>query len=53
MLASGREIDTKTRSSFNNKTAAEQGRVMAQAKEDHETEEDSRGGRTMAPSVLT
>ena len=29
MLASGREIDTKTRSSFNNKTAAEKGRAMA------------------------
>ena len=28
MLASGREIDTTTRSSFNNRTAAEQGRAM-------------------------
>ena len=29
MLASGREIDTKTRSSFNNRTAAEMGRAVA------------------------
>jgi hypothetical protein len=40
MLSSRREIDTKTRSSFNNKTAAEQGRAMASAKKKEESEED-------------
>jgi len=40
LLASEREIDTRTRSSFNNTTAAEQGRGMGtRRKENDETEE--------------
>ena len=40
LLASGREIDTKMRSTFNGTTAAEQGRAMAtRTKGDKETEE--------------
>jgi len=40
LLASGREIDTRKRSTFNNRTAAEQGRAMGTAnKGDDETEE--------------
>jgi len=50
LLASGREIDTKMRCTFNNKTAAEQGRAMGTAdKEDHETEEDFQRSKTNAP----
>jgi len=42
LLASGREIDTRRRSKFNDKTAAEQGRVMAASttKPAEETEND-------------
>ena len=40
LLASGREIDTKIRSTFNNRTAAEHGRAMAtRTKKAKDTEE--------------
>jgi len=50
LLASGREIDTRRRSTFNNKTAAEHGRAMGiAAKGDHKTEEDYERSKTNGP----
>jgi len=50
LLASGREIDTRRRSTFENRTAAEQGRAMGTAeKGDDETLEDFERSRTNGP----
>jgi len=50
LLASGKEIDTKMRSSFNNKTAPEQGRAMGTAaKRANETGEDYLRRKTNGP----
>ena len=50
LLASGREIDTKMKSTFNNKTAAEQGRQQPSVpKSPMETEEDFRRRQTCGP----
>jgi len=53
LLASGKEIDTKMRSAFNNKTAAEQGRAMGTADMDDmdedETKEDYERRKTNGP----
>jgi len=50
LLASGREIDTRKRSTFNNRTAAEQGRAMGTAnKGDDETEEAYERSKTNGP----
>jgi len=50
LLASGREIDTKMRSTFNNRTAAEQGREIAtEPQEENETDEDFERSQTNGP----
>jgi len=51
LFASERNIDTKIRSTFNNKTAAEQGRAMGArtTKENDETEEDFQRSKTNCP----
>jgi len=50
LLASGGEIDIKIRSTFNNTTAAEQGRWMAtRTKENYETEEVFQRRKTNGP----
>ena len=50
LLASGREIDTKMRSTFNNKTASEQGRQQPSVpKSANETEEDFQRRKTSGP----
>jgi len=51
LLASEREIDTKMKSAYNNKTAAEQGRAIGgrAAKEADETEEDFQRSKTNSP----
>jgi len=53
MLATGKEIDTKLRSAFNNKTAAEQSREMGTTDmddmDDDETEEDLERRKTNGP----
>jgi len=51
LLASGREIDTKMKCTFNNKTAAEQGRAIGErtTKENNETEEDFQRRKTNSP----
>jgi len=51
LLASGREIDTKMRPTFNGTTAAEQGRCMAtrKTKPKDETEEDFQRKKTNGP----
>ena len=50
LLASGRNIDTKLRASFNNRTAAEQGRAMETAAMDNdETEEDYERSKANGP----
>ena len=50
LLASGREIDTKMKSTVSNKTAAEQGRAMrTAAKGTNETEEDFQRSKTNSP----
>jgi len=50
LLASGKEIDTEMRSTFNNKTAAEQGRGMGTAaKGADETEEAYERSKTNGP----
>jgi len=51
LLASGREIDTKMRSTFNKKTAAEHGRLVAtrKTKPKDETEEVFRGRKSNGP----
>jgi len=50
LLASGREIDTRRRSTFNNKTAAEQGRAMgARTKGADDTDEDHQRKKTNGP----
>jgi len=51
LLASGTEIDTKRRSAFKNRTAAEQGRAMgtAAAKEGNETEQEFQRRKTNGP----
>ena len=49
-MASGRDIDTRRRSTFNNKTAAEQGRAMGtRTKPADETEEDFHRMKTNGP----
>ena len=55
LLASGREIDTRLRSTFNNRTAAEQGRAMGRltTKKMMKRRMFSREGKSMAPSVPT
>jgi len=50
LLASGKEIDTKMRPAFNNKTAAEQGRAMGTTDmDDDETEEAYERSKTNGP----
>jgi len=51
LLASGREIDTKMRSTLNSKTAAEQGRAMGTraTTAGNETEEDFQRKKTTGP----
>ena len=49
LLASGREIDTKMRSTHKNRTAAEQGRPMGERDEDDETEEDFQRSKIFGP----
>jgi len=50
LLASGREIDTKRRSTFNNNTAAEQGREIAtEPREEDETDEEIQRRKTNGP----
>jgi len=50
LLASGRKIDTKRRSAFNKKTAAEQGRAMGKELRDaDEAEEDFQRKKTFGP----
>ena len=51
LLASEREIDTKMKSAYNNKTAAERARAMGAraAKEADETEEDFQRRKTNGP----
>jgi len=50
LLASGREIDTKMKSTYNNKTAAEHAWAMGAAdKDDDETEEDYERGKANGP----
>ena len=51
LLASEREIDTKMKSTFNNRTAAEQGRAMGAraTKLDKETEEVHQRKKTNGP----
>jgi len=50
LLASGREIDTKMKSTFNNRTAAQQGRIMRIAnKENDDTEEAYERSKTNGP----
>jgi len=51
LLASGREIDTKVTSSFNDSTAAEQGRLMGTrtSKVNDETDEDFERMKTTGP----
>ena len=50
LLASGREIDTKRRSTFNNRTAAEHGRAMAtRTKKAKDTEEVHERKKTNGP----
>jgi len=51
LLASGREIDTRKRSTFNNNTAAQQGRAMGAriTKENDETEDVFERRKTNGP----
>ena len=51
LLASGREIETKKRSTFNNYTAAEQGRAIdtRETKPNDETEEDFQRSKIFGP----
>jgi len=51
LLASEREIDTKMKSAYNNKTAAERARAMGAraSKEADETEEDFQRRKTNGP----
>jgi len=54
LLATGREIDTRRRSTFNNRTAAEQGRAMgARTKDPTTLTKITKEEKPMAPSVPT
>ena len=54
LLAAGREIDTRRKSAFNNRTAAEQGRAMgSRTKRVKDTDEDYQRKNPMAPFAPT